>query len=345
MVLSVAHPDSYTAYAFLEVGGKLQKITVPWRDPKDNEVIVKVLACGVCGSDAVIPDGLYPTAWPRIPGHEIVGDIVALPESEKVWKLGQRVGGGWHGGHCQTCSRCRLGDFITCPSEDINGVSRDGGYAEYAILRSEAVVQIPDGMDPIQAGPLLCAGITVYNSLRHMNAIPPDYVAVQGIGGLGHLALQVANAMGFRAVALSSGSGKEAMARELGAQEYIDGSKVDQAEALKALGGAKVIICTAPNSKIMQSLIGGLAVDGTLLFIALATEPITISPVSLIGGRLSIRGWPSGHATDTEACLVFAKAHNIKCLVETFPLEKAQEAYDHRASARFRAVLVPGLQN
>ncbi|KAI0833356.1 GroES-like protein [Trametes gibbosa] len=343
MVISVAHPDSYTAYAFTELGGKLHKVTVPWKDPKENEIVVKVLACGVCGSDAVIPDGLYPGVFPRIPGHEIVGDIVALPESEKVWKLGQRVGGGWHGGHCHICPRCRVGDFITCHSEAINGVSRDGGYAEYAILRSEAVIDIPEGMDPIQVSPLLCAGITVYNSLRHMNVIPPDYVAVQGIGGLGHLALQVANAMGYRAVALSSGSAKEAMARELGAMEYIDGSKVNQAEALRALGGAKVIMCTAPNPDIMQNLIGGLSVDGTLLFIALEPKPITISPVSLIGGRFSIRGWPSGQATDTEACLAFSKAHNIKCLVETFPLEKAQEAYDHRSSARFRAVLVPGL--
>ncbi|EIW57462.1 GroES-like protein [Trametes versicolor FP-101664 SS1] len=338
------HPDSYTAYAFTEVGnGKLQKITVPWRDPTDNEIVVKVLACGVCGSDAVIPDGLYPTSFPRIPGHEIVGDIVALPASEKVWKLGQRVGGGWHGGHCHTCTRCRVGDFITCQHEDINGVFRDGGYAEYAILRSEAVITIPDGLDPVQAAPLLCAGITVYNSLRHMNAIPPDYVAVQGIGGLGHLALQIANAMGFRAVALSSGSSKETLARSLGAQEYIDGSKVDQAAALQALGGAKVIMCTAPNSEVMGKLLPGLAIDGTLLFIALAIEPITLAPVQLIGGRFSIRGWPSGHAADTEDCLAFAKAHNIKCMVEVFPLEKAQEAYDHRGSARFRAVVVPGL--
>ncbi|KAI0635834.1 GroES-like protein [Trametes polyzona] len=343
MTSSLPHPDSYIAYAFTEAGGGLHKITVPWKDPGANHVVVKVLACGVCGSDAVIPDGLYPTTFPRIPGHEIVGEVVAIPPTEKVWKLGQRVGGGWHGGHCHTCPRCRVGDYITCEHEDINGVLRDGGYAEYATLRSEAVIAIPDGMDPVQAAPLLCAGITVYNSLRHMNVTPPDYVAVQGIGGLGHLGLQVANAMGYRAIALSSGPSKETLARELGAVEYIDGSKVDQAAALKALGGAKVIMCTAPNPDIMQKLLPGLAIDGTLLFIALETKPITISPVSLIGGRFSIRGWPSGHAVDTEACLTFAKAHNIKCMTEVFPLDKAQEAYNHRSSARFRAVIVPGL--
>ncbi|KAI0368656.1 GroES-like protein [Pilatotrama ljubarskyi] len=343
MTFSVAHPDSYVAYAFTEVGGRLRKITVPWKDPQDGQVMVKVLACGVCGSDAVIPEGGIPTQFPRIPGHEIIGDVVAIPPTEKVWKLGQRVGGGWHGGHCLTCPRCRLGDFITCEKEDINGVSKDGGYAEYATLRSEAVVAVPDGLDPAEAAPLLCAGVTTFNSLRHMNITPPDYVAVQGIGGLGHLGLQIANAMGYRVIALSSGSSKEALARQLGAHEYIDGSKVDQAEALKALGGAKVIMCTAPNSDVIQSLLSGLAVDGTLLLIALEPKPLTISPVSLVGSRLAIRGWPSGTATDSEACLAFAKAHDVKCMVQLFPLDKAQEAYDHRSSARFRAVIVPAL--
>ncbi|KAI0359967.1 GroES-like protein [Trametes cingulata] len=343
MASSVAHPGSYTAYAFTEVGGKLHKITIPWRDPQDGEIVVKVLACGVCGSDAVIPQGEVPTTFPRIPGHEIIGDVVAIPAAEKVWRLGQRVGGGWHGGHCLTCPRCRLGDFITCEKADVNGVSKDGGYAEYATLRREAVVAVPDSLDPAEAAPLLCAGVTTFNSLRHMNVTPPEYVAVQGIGGLGHLGLQVANAMGFRVVALSSGPGKETLARELGAHEYIDGSQVDQAAALRALGGAKVIMCTAPNSDVIQNLLSGLAVDGTLLLIALEPKPMTISPMSMLGSRLAIRGWPSGTATDSEACLAFAQAHCIKCMVQLFPLDKAQEAYDHRSSARFRAVIVPGL--
>ncbi|KAI8980104.1 GroES-like protein [Trametes punicea] len=343
MIRSLPHPDTYIAYAFTEVGGKMHKITMPWKDPQANEIVVKVLACGVCGSDAVVRQGAYGEQYPRVPGHEIIGDVVAISSTEIVWKLGQRVGSGWHGGHCHICPRCRLGDFLMCEKEDINGVLRDGGYAEYVTLRSEAVVTIPDGLDPTEAAPLLCAGITTFNSLRHMNLTPPDYVAVQGIGGLGHLALQIANAMGYRVVALSSNSSKEPLARQLGAHDYIDCSKQDEVETLKASGGAKVIMCTAPNPEVIQKLIPGLAVDGTMLLVALEPKPITISPLALIGSRLSIRGWPSGHAADSEACLAFTKAHDIKCMVELFPLDKAQEAYDHRSSARFRAVIVPGL--
>ncbi|KAI1797215.1 GroES-like protein [Ganoderma leucocontextum] len=340
---SQSHPDFYTAYAFTERGGALTKITVSWRDPKAGQVVVKVIACGVCGSDEQVPNGVYPVQYPRIPGHEIVGDVVAIPPSETRWKLGDRVGGGWHGGHCHSCSRCRVGDFMTCENEDINGILRDGGYAEYATLRTEAVVSVPKDIDPSEAAPLLCAGITVFNSLRHMDVLPPDVVAVQGIGGLGHIALQVARGMGFRAVALSSGESKKELAHQLGAHEYIDGSKVDQAAALKKLGGAKVIMCTAPNAKVIENLLPGLAVDGTLLLLALEETPITISPMSMVASRLSIRGWVCGHAGDSEDMLTFAKAHDVKVMVEKFPLDKAPEAYDHRSSARFRAVIVPGL--
>ncbi|KAI0710240.1 GroES-like protein [Earliella scabrosa] len=343
MATSLPHPDTYTAYAFVERGGTLQKITVPWKDPEANHIVVKVLACGVCGSDEQVPKGEFPIQYPRVPGHEIIGDVVAVSPGEQMWKLGQRVGGGWHGGHCHTCARCRLGDHIACQNEDINGILRDGGYAEYVTLRNEAVVSVPDHIDPVQAAPLLCAGITCFNSLRHMNVMPPEYVAVQGIGGLGHLALQIAKAMGYRAIALSSSPAKESLARQLGAHEYIDGSRVDQGEALKSLGGAKVIMCTAPNADVIQKLMPGLAIDGTLLLLALESTPITVSPISMIGPRSSIRGWACGDAKDCEDCLVFAQAHDIKCMVETFPLEKAQEAYDHRSSARFRAVIVPGL--
>ncbi|EJF61443.1 GroES-like protein [Dichomitus squalens LYAD-421 SS1] len=344
MARSLPHPDSYPAYAFLQKDGDLQRITVPWRDPTEGEIVVKILACGVCGSDEAARGTFrIPIQYPRIPGHEIVGDVVAIPATEKIWTLGQRVGGGWHGGHCLSCSRCRVGDYITCEKKTINGTLRDGGYAEYAILRSEAVAALPDDLDPAEAAPLLCAAVTCFNALRHMNARPPDYVAVQGIGGLGHLALQIAKAMGFRVIALSSGPGKESLARSLGAHEYVDGSKVDQAEALRALGGAKVIMCTAPSSDAAQKLIPGLAVDGTLLLLMLESEPMTISPTQLLGKRLSIRGWAVGHATDSEDCVAFARTHDVKCLVEKFPLEKAQEAYNRRSSAKFRAVIVPGL--
>ncbi|TFK81304.1 GroES-like protein [Polyporus arcularius HHB13444] len=343
MASSQSHPDSYIAYAFTKKGGNLEKLSIPWKDPQPGEVVIKVLACAVCGSDEQVPAANLPIQYPRIPGHEIVGDVVAVPATEKLWKVGQRVGGGWHGGHCMTCSSCRKGDYVTCKNEDINGILRDGGYGEYCTLRSEAVVSVPEDMDPAATAPLLCAGVTCFNALRHMDVIPPEWVAIQGIGGLGHLGVQFAKAMGYRVVALSSGQSKEALARELGAHEYIDGSKVDQAEALLALGGAKVIMCTAPNAANIQKLLPGLAIDGTLLLIALEGAPITVSPIALLGKRNKIRGWVCGDARDSEDTLTFAQAHNIKVMFQKFSLDQAQEAYDHRSTARFRAVIVPGL--
>ncbi|GBE84465.1 Alcohol dehydrogenase patD [Sparassis crispa] len=334
------HPKTYKAYAFTEKGGQLKAITVDWTYPQEGEIVVKVLACGVCASDEMVKEQIFPTGFPRIPGHEIVGDVVAVHPTEKLWKVGQRVGSGWHGGHCSICSRCRTGDYMTCENEAINGIFRDGGYAEYVTLRSEAVASVPEELDPAEAAPLFCAGVTTFNSLRHMNAIPPDFVAVQGIGGLGHLAIQMARAMGYRVVALSSSGAKRHLALELGAYEYLDGSKVNQAEALQQLGGAKVIMCTAPNSSVIQELVQALAVDGELLLLAL-TENVSVPVGPLITKRLSIRGWPSGTAKDTEDCLEFALASGIKCHVERFPLDKAQDAYNHRASARFRAVIIP----
>ncbi|KAM5541057.1 hypothetical protein V8D89_005368 [Ganoderma adspersum] len=318
----LSHPDSYSAYAFTEQGGSLHKITVPWKDPQAGQVVVKVLA------DEQVPKAIFPIQYPRIPGHEIVGD---------------RVGAGWHGGHCHTCSRCRLGDFMSWEQRCINGILVDGGYAEFVTLRSEAIVAVPEDMDPVQVAPLLCAGASCFDALRSMNARAPDLVAVQGIGGLGHLALQIARAMGFRVVALSSGSAKESLARDLGAHHYLDSSQVDQAGALQSLGGAKVIMCTAPNSEAAQKLIPGLGVNGTLLILILETDPIAVSPIYMLGRRISITGWGVGHAGNSEEFIAFARTHDIKCLVERFPLEQAQEAFDRRSSARFRAVLVPGL--
>ncbi|EMD42277.1 hypothetical protein CERSUDRAFT_110805 [Gelatoporia subvermispora B] len=335
-----AHPKSYKAFAFTEVGGPLKEVQVEWKDPQPGEIVVKVLACGVCASDEAVKYQVIPTGLPRIPGHEIVGNVVAVGPGETVWKVGERVGGGWHGGHCSACERCRAGDYICCEKEDINGVLRDGGYAEYATLRSEAVAKVPEDLDPAEAAPLLCAGITTFNSLRNMTARPPDYVAVQGIGGLGHLAIQFARAMGFRVIALSSSDAKKELAHSLGAHIYLDGSKVDQAAELQKLGGARVIMCTAPNPKVIQSLVPALAVNGELLLLALCDE-ITVAPAPMITKRLSIRGWPSGTARDSEDTVKFVQAHGIKCMVQKFPLEKAQEAYEHRGSAKFRAVIVP----
>ncbi|TFY62302.1 hypothetical protein EVJ58_g3942, partial [Rhodofomes roseus] len=223
----MAHPKSYKAYGFTEKGGPLKPITFDWHDPEQGEVIVKVVACGVCASDEAAKYAAFPgIKFPIVPGHEVVGDVVAIPPTEKKWKIGQRVGSGWHGGHCHTCSRCSVGDFVTCEQQDINGITRHGAYAEYVTLRTEAVVALPEGIDPAEVAPLMCAGVTTFNSLRNMSGKPPQYVAIQGIGGLGHLGIQFAKAMGFRVVALSSSPAKAELARELGAEVYIDGSKV-----------------------------------------------------------------------------------------------------------------------
>ncbi|PCH38415.1 GroES-like protein [Wolfiporia cocos MD-104 SS10] len=327
-----SHPDSYKAYAFLEKGGPLVPITFEWKDPQPGEIVVKVLACG----HQTVPAVRYPI----VPGHEIVGDVAAVPATETKWTVGQRVGSGWHGGHCHSCASCVRGDYIVCEKEDINGILRHGGYAEYVTLRTEAVAAVPDGMDPAEAAPLFCAGVTTFNSLRNMSCKPPAYVAIQGIGGLGHLGIQFSKAMGFRTVALSTSAAKEELARSLGADIYLDGSKVNHTEALRQLGGASVVMCTAPNTQIIREMIHALAPRGELLVLAL-TDNANVDLGEMIIKGLSVRGWPSGSATDSGDCLEFAKANNVRVMVERFPLDKANEAFDHRGSARFRAVLIP----
>ncbi|EJF61518.1 GroES-like protein [Dichomitus squalens LYAD-421 SS1] len=345
MALSLPHPDTYSAYAFMERGGDLQKIIVKWRDPNPGEIVVKVLACGICATDGILHTTALPVPiqFPRVPGHEIVGDVVAVSATETKWQLGQRVGAGWHGGHCHTCPRCVIGEYFTCSQVDINGILRDGGYAEYIVLRSEAMVAVPRDLEPTEVAPLMCAGMTCFNSLRNMDAQVLEYVAIQGVGGVGHLGIQIAKAMGFRVIAISSSGDKEAVARELGAHEYIDCSKVDPVQALQALGGAKVIMCTVPDIHAAMKLLPGLAVDGTLLPLTLETEPIVIPPIALHPSRYAIKGWGAGVAKDIEVCLTFAQAQNIRAIVETFPLDRAQEAYNRLTTAKFRAVIVPNL--
>ncbi|MCJ1310128.1 hypothetical protein MMC25_003789 [Agyrium rufum] len=278
---------------------------------------------------------------PLTPGHEVIGSIVAVGAGVKQWNTGDLVGGAWHGGHDGTCHQCQAGDFQLCSNAAINGVSRNGGYAEYCLLRAEAAVPIPTDADAAVYAPLLCAGVTVFNSIRHMGVSPGATVAIQGLGGLGHLGLQYASKMGYRTVALSSSDAKEKFAKDLGAHEYVDGSKGDQGEALQKLGGADLIVCTAPNPKIIPGLIAGLAPKGKLLVVAVAGE-IPVDTTSLITKALSVHGWPSGHALDSEEAIRFADVHNVKCMIEKFPLEKAPEAFEHMLSgkARFRAVLV-----
>ncbi|KAH9933793.1 GroES-like protein [Fomitopsis serialis] len=342
--MAPAHPKTYKAYAFLEKGGPLKPIVVDWKDPAPGEVVVKVLACGVCASDEMVKGQFFPTqAYPRVPGHEIVGDVVAVADGEKSWKTGDRVGAGWHGGHCNSCRRCRIGDFVTCPvgAACPTGIGRDGGYAEYATLRSESLASIPTDLDPAEIAPQLCAGVTTFNALRHMQSTPPDIVAVQGIGGLGHLAIQFARKMGFRTIALSTGTSKKELALSLGAHDFIAGTASEQAAALQKLGGARLIMCTAPDTQAMSELINGLDYDGELLVVAVAASAIAVPVPPLLTKRVVIRGWPYGTGSDCEDTVHFARAHDVKVMVEKFPLDQAQEAFDHRATARFRAVIVP----
>lgn len=323
--------------------GPFEVVSREVRDPGPGELRIRVEACGVCHSDALTKAGAYPgLTLPRVPGHEIAGRVDAIGADVTAWKPGDRVGVGWHGGHCFVCDPCRRGDFINCEKARITGITLDGGYAEYAVVPFEAAARIPDGLDAAEAGPLLCAGITTYNSLRNSGARPGDTVAVQGIGGLGHLAIQYSARMGFRTVALSHGSDKEALARELGAHDYIDTQKVDAAEGLRKLGGADLVLATAPHSAAIASTIDGLKARGKLLVVAAAFEPLQIPALTLLSGK-TIAGWPSGSAIDSEETMAFSALTGVRPRIERFPLEKAEEAFGKVMSnrVRFRAVLVP----
>lgn len=312
-------------------------------EPAAGQVRVKVEACGVCHSDALIKFAAFPgLSLPRIPGHEIAGRVDAVGARVTAWKKGDRVGIGWHGGHCGECPACRRGLFINCASGKITGISHDGGYAEYVVVPSESAARIPDGLSAVEAGPLLCAGVTTYNALRNSGARPGDTVAVQGIGGLGHLGIQYAAKMGFRTVAISRGADKEALARQLGAHEYVDTATGPAADALQKLGGADVVLATAPSGEALSGAIGGLKPRGTLLIVAAAPEPFPVSAFALLSGR-RIVGWPSGSAIDSEDTMRFSALTGVRPRTETFKLEQAEEAFQKMMASkvRFRAVLTP----
>lgn len=311
-------------------------------EPGAGEARIRVQACGVCHSDSFTVEGLFPgISYPRVPGHEVAGVIDALGPATTPWKTGQRVGVGWYGGHCGHCDRCRRGDFVTCREGGISGITFDGGYAEYMVAPVQALASIPDELAAEDAGPLLCAGITTFNALRHSGAGPGDVVAVLGVGGLGHLAVQFAHHMGFITVAIARGRDKEPLARQLGARHYIDSREEDVAAALNALGGAKVVLATVTNAKAMSAVIDGLAVDGKLVVVGASGEPIEVPPLQLIGQRRAIQGWPSGIAADSEDTLSFSALSGVRPMIETFALERAAEAYAKmmRGEARFRVVL------
>jgi D-arabinose 1-dehydrogenase-like Zn-dependent alcohol dehydrogenase len=310
--------------------------------PDARQVRIKVQACGVCHSDVLTKEGLWPgIQYPRVPGHEVAGVIDEVGAGVSEWKKGQRVGVGWHGGHDGTCRECRRGDFGNCRNMKICGLSYDGGYQQYMVAPAEAVVAIPESLSDVDAAPLLCAGITTYNALRHSGALPGDLVAVQGIGGLGHLGIQFANKFGYKVAAIGRGSENAALAKKLGASVYIDSQGVNAAEALQKLGGARVILATAPSSKALSELIDGLGPNGELMVVGATSDAIEVTPIQLINGSKTIQGWASGTPADSEDTLRFAELSGVRPMIETYPLEKAAEAYARMMSgkAEFRVVL------
>ncbi len=326
-------------------GAPLEVITREVPEPKAGEVRVRVQACGVCHSDSVTKEGIFPfIQYPRVPGHEIVGVVDAVGEGVPQWKPGQRVGIGWYGGHCGRCEPCRRGDMVACRNPMIPGVTYDGGYADYVVAPAEALAAVPDSLQSAEAAPLLCAGITTFNSLRNTGARPPDIVAVLGMGGLGHLGVQFAAKMGFTTVAIARGQDKAKFAHELGAQHYIDSSAENVAEALQKLGGARVILATVTDAGAMSAAVGGLGHQGEFIVLGVPRDPIQVNAGPLVMQRQSVRGWPSGTSIDSEDTLKFSSLTGVLPLIEKYPLDRAAEAYERMMSgkARFRVVIETG---
>ena len=326
----------------VKAGGDIELVTREVRDPETGWVRVKVQACGVCHSDSVTKEGLFPgIAYPRVPGHEVVGVVDAIGDGVTMWKVGQRVGLGWYGGHCGKCEPCRRGDLVCCVQLKIPGITYDGGYADYVLAPEIALAAVPDALAGAEAGPLLCAGITTFNALRNSGARPPDIVAVLGMGGLGHLGVQYAAKMGFTTVAIARGADKAKFAHELGATHYIDSTTEDVAAALQKLGGAKTILATVTDADAMSAALGGLGHAGKFVVLGAAPTPLKANALPMLLHRQDIQGWPSGAAIDSEDTLKFSAAQGVKPLIETYPLEKAAEAYARMISgkARFRVVL------
>ncbi len=325
-----------------KAGGDFQIVEREIPNPSAGEVRIKVQACGICHSDVLTKEGAWPgIQYPRVPGHEVAGIIDEVGDGVSEWKKGQRVGVGWHGGQDNTCLACRRGDFRNCQNLKIPGISYDGGYQQYMVAPVEALAAIPESLSDVEAAPLLCAGITTFNALRHSGAMPGDLVAVQGIGGLGHLGIQFANKFGYKVAAIGRGSENAALAKKLGASVYIDSKAANAAAELQKLGGAQVILATAPNSKAMSELINGLGPNGKLMVVGATFEPIEVTPIQLIMGVRTIQGWAAGTPTDSEDTLRFAELTGVRPMIETYPLEKAAEAYARMMSgnAQFRVVL------
>jgi D-arabinose 1-dehydrogenase-like Zn-dependent alcohol dehydrogenase len=326
-------------------GGDFELMERDIPEPGPGQVRIRVEACGVCHSDMLVKEGYWPgLQYPRIPGHEIAGHLDALGAGVTSWKKGDRVGVGWHGGHDFVCDECRRGDFAMCANRKVTGIDYDGGYAEYVIAPAEALAAIPNQVPAEEAGPFMCAGVTVFNALRNSGARPGDVVAVQGIGGLGHLGVQYARKMGFETVALGRGADKESLAKELGAHHYIDSAAVDTVAELQKLGGARLILATAPSAKAISDVVGGLGINGNLLIPAAPNDPLTVGVFPLIMGRRQISGWYSGTARDSQDTLEFSALSDVHPMIEKFPLSRVAEAYEqmHSGKVRFRVVLTMG---
>ena len=337
---------SYTMKAAVihEAGGEFELETRAIPTPDSDEVRITVDACGICHSDEFVKQGTYPgVSYPRVPGHEIAGRVDAVGEEVSQWSTGDRVGVGWHGGHCFTCEPCRRGDFKMCDHVETTGLTFDGGYAEYVTVPAEAVAAIPDSLDAVDAAPLLCAGVTTFNGLRNTDAQPGDLVAVQGVGGLGDLAIQYAHAAGFETVAISRSPDKEALAMDLGADHFINATATDPADELQALGGANVVLATAPSSEAIASVVGGLGTDGTVLVVGVPGEPVPVDAGHLVSTRGAVAGWASGDARDSQDTLEFSALREITPEIETYPLSEVETAYERmiQNEARFRVVLEP----
>ena len=326
-------------------GGDWELIERDIPEPDAGQVRVKIEACGICHSDVLVKEGLWPgLQFPRVPGHEVAGRIDAVGDNVTAWSRGQRVGVGWHGGHCFVCEQCRRGDFAMCINRKVTGIDFDGGYAEYMIAPANAIALIPDEVPAEEAGPFMCAGVTVYNALRNSGARAGDVVAVHGIGGLGHLGVQYARRMGFQTVAINRGKDKQPLAQKLGAHHYIDATATDVNAELQKLGGARVILATAPNAQAISALVDGLSPGGVLLVPAAPPEPLSISMFSLIVRRSSVAGWYSGTAKDSQDTLEFSALTDVHPMIEKFPLERVAEGYEqmHSGRVRFRVVLTMG---
>ncbi len=327
-----------------EPGAPFERVEREILAPDAEEVRVEVEACGICRGDVHAKEGDYPgVSYPRVPGHEIIGRIDAVGDDVTAWSVGDRVGAGWHAGHCFTCEACRCGRFKQCENAEIHGLTVDGGYAEYVAVDGESLVRVPESFDAVDAAPLVCAGVTTYNALRHTGAKLGDLVAVQGIGGLGHLGVQYAHQAGYETVAISRGTDKRERALDLGADHFVDAEAADPGEALRELGGAKVVLATAPSAEAISSVVPGLGIDGEVVVVAAPEEPISVPAGTLIGSQGSVRGWAAGHARDSEDTLEFSALHGITPEVEVFDLEDVDEAYGRMMSSdvRFRAVLEP----